>query len=386
MAGQAWNRTISTLPDPHLLQTSQWAELKSKYGWRPHYLVWTRMGDEIDLIVSQSGDLYISTPAAAALVLERKVLPGISVLYVPKGPLLSDWADLSLVTRILDDLKVFGKERGAIQIKIDPDVIIGKGIPETEGATQDQIGRDVQGELKQTGWSFSPDQIQFRNTFWLDLRPGENQLLDTMKSKTRYNIRLSGRKGIQIRLGDQSDLDDLYEMYADTSVRGGFTIRGREYYLSLWEIFMDPGRKTETDPMAQPIIAEYENTPVAGAVFFQFGKRAWYIHGMSLADHSEKMPTYLIQWEGIRWAQSIGCRIYDMWGAPDQFDESDSMWGVFRFKNGFGGEVIRTLGAWDFPIKPMLYNLYTRLLPVLLNRMRTIGDRQTASVATQRSS
>jgi lipid II:glycine glycyltransferase (peptidoglycan interpeptide bridge formation enzyme) len=385
MASQAWNRTIISLPDPHILQTAQWAELKSRFGWRPFYLVWRRNGGGIELTISRSGDLYIKNVAAAALVLERKILPGISVLYSPKGPLLSDWSDPDLVSRILEDLKEFARERGAIQIKIDPDVVIGRGIPGGEEALQIQVGQDVQTDLQRLGWSFSPDQIQFRNTFWIDLQPEEEKLLENMKSKTRYNIRLSGRKGIEIRLGDRSDLIDLYRMYADTSVRGGFTIRGEDYYLALWNQFMSLDQSSESDPGAQPIIAEFEDIAVAGAVFFRFGRRAWYLHGMSLPDHSEKMPTYLIQWEGIRWARSKGCTVYDMWGAPDQFDESDSMWGVFRFKNGFGGEVIRTLGAWDFPNKPILYHLYTRLLPVLLDRMRRIGDRQTEAVAAERN-
>jgi hypothetical protein len=67
MAGQAWNRTILSLPDPHLLQSAQWAELKAQFGWRPYYLIWTRNGGQTELIISQSGDLYISDPAAAAL-------------------------------------------------------------------------------------------------------------------------------------------------------------------------------------------------------------------------------------------------------------------------------------------------------------------------------
>jgi peptidoglycan pentaglycine glycine transferase (the first glycine) len=282
-------------------------------------------------------------------------------------------------------LKDFCRERGAIQIKIDPDFVIGRGVPDGEETSQALSGGEVQQELRRSGWTFSQDQIQFRNTFWIDLQPEEEKLLEQMKSKTRYNIRLSGRKGIQTRLGKQSDLANLYRMYADTSLRGGFTIRGEDYYLTLWKIFLDPELNPEVDPAAQPIIAEFQDLPVAGAVFFRFGKRAWYLHGMSLMDHSEKMPTYLVQWDGIRWARSKGCAVYDMWGAPDQFDKSDSMWGVYRFKNGFGGEVIRTLGAWDYPNKPILYNLYTRLLPVLLDRMRTIGDRQTAAAAAQRT-
>ncbi len=95
------------------------------------------------------------------------------------------------------------------------------------------------------------------------------------------------------------------------------------------------------------------------------------------------MATYLIQWEGMRWAKENGCITYDMWGAPDQFDKSDSMWGVYRFKSGFGGVVVRTIGAWDYPVKPLVYKLYTRLLPIILKALRKVGDSKTERAAAE---
>jgi lipid II:glycine glycyltransferase (peptidoglycan interpeptide bridge formation enzyme) len=89
------------------------------------------------------------------------------------------------------------------------------------------------------------------------------------------------------------------------------------------------------------------------------------------------MPTYLLQWEAIKYAQSKGCTVYDLWGAPEVFDPSDSMWGVFRFKEGLGGQVLRTLGAYDLPIRPVYYRLYTQVLPRLLNIMRRRGTAST---------
>jgi lipid II:glycine glycyltransferase (peptidoglycan interpeptide bridge formation enzyme) len=204
-----------------------------------------------------------------------------------------------------------------------------------------------------------------------------------MKSKTRYNIRLAGRKGIHIRQGDNTDLADLYRMYADTSLRGGFAIRGERYYQTLWGIFMREGLDQVIDAHAQPIIAEYDSAPVAGAVFFRFKDRAWYLHGMSLLDHSEKMGSYLVQWEGMRWAKANGCIIYDMWGAPDRFQKSDPMWGVYRFKSGFGGRVLRTVGAWDYPVKPVLYRVYTQFMPLVLSGMRRIGHRKTEQITNR---
>jgi lipid II:glycine glycyltransferase (peptidoglycan interpeptide bridge formation enzyme) len=234
--------------------------------------------------------------------------------------------------------------------------------------------------LSKRGWRFSPEQIQFRNTVLVDLAGDEDQILGRMKSKTRYNIRLSGRKGIQIRRGGSADLSQLYEMYAKTSLRGGFAIREEDYYLSLLELFLT-GAQPGSDPQAQPLVAEFQDQPVAGAVIFKFGKRAWYLHGMSRPEHNEKMAPHFIQWEAMRWAREQNCDIYDMWGAPDDFTEKDPLWGVYRFKSGFGGQVIRTCGAWDYSPRPGLYFLYTVLLPRILGLMRWFGKRKVRRTA-----
>ena len=384
MPKPTWNQTLGSLSESHLLQSSQWAEVKTRFGWQPFYLVWDQSGNDLEFKVHSEDEIRGKNTVAAALILERKAFRGLSVMYVPKGPILQDWSDDQLRQRILSDLENFAKESGAVHIKIDPDIVIGRGVPGEVDEEPVPQGKLIEGEFSARGWLFSSDQIQFRNTILIDLRQGEDQLLNRMKSKTRYNIRLASRKGITIRYGDDTDLDYLYNMYADTSLRGGFTIRGEEYYNYLWQTFMGEDLDSEIDAIAQPIIAEFDGKPVAAAVMFRFGGRAWYLHGMSLPEHSDKMATYLIQWEGMRWAKENGCVSYDMWGAPDQFNSDDSMWGVYRFKRGFGGEVTRTIGAWDFPVKPILYQAYTRVLPVLLNGMRKIGNRNTESAAAER--
>ena len=379
-----WNQTLDSLSESHLLQSSQWAEVKTRFGWQPFYLVWDQSGNDLEFKVHSEDEIRGKNTVAAALILERKAFRGLSVMYVPKGPILQDWSDDQLRQRILSDLENFAKESGAVHIKIDPDIVIGRGVPGEVDEEPVPQGKLIEGEFSARGWLFSSDQIQYRNTFLIDLRQEEELLLNRMKSKTRYNIRLASRKGITIRYGDDTDLDYLYNMYADTSLRGGFTIRGEGYYNYLWQTFMGEDLDSEIDAIAQPIIAEFDGKPVAAAVMFRFGGRAWYLHGMSLPEHSDKMATYLIQWEGMRWAKENGCVSYDMWGAPDQFNSDDSMWGVYRFKRGFGGEVTRTIGAWDFPVKPILYQAYTRVLPVLLNGMRKIGNRNTESAAAER--
>ena len=383
MAHYSWNQIISGFESPHMLQTSQWAEVKNQSGWAPHFLAWYPAGQGLDLKASRTGQFADASPAAAAMILERQVFPGLSIMYSPKGPLLADWENKSSRNQVVHDLERYAEQQKAIQLKIDPDLELGRGVPGEEGSFEDPLGAEFVDELGQRGWLFSPDQIQFRNTVLVDLVEDEDQMLARMKSKTRYNIRLSGRKGITVRHGGEADLADLYRMYASTAVRGNFTIRNEGYYQALWRTFLDEGNKSENDPVAQPLIAEFEGQLVAGAVIFSFGQCAWYLHGMSLPQHSEKMAPHLLQWEAMRWAKSRGCKVYDMWGAPDVFDKSDSMWGVYRFKSGYGGEVVRTMGAWDYPARPVLYNVFTDWMPRLLNIMRWFGNRQTKRISIE---
>jgi lipid II:glycine glycyltransferase (peptidoglycan interpeptide bridge formation enzyme) len=283
-----------------------------------------------------------------------------------------DWGDEALQKQVLDDLQSFARDQKAIFLKIDPDVLLGTGIPGGEDSREDNGGQAVRSELKRRGWTDSSEQIQFRNTVVVDLSALEEEMLARMKQKTRYNIRLAEKKGVTVRPGTVDDLPMLYKMYAETSVRDGFVIRDEGYYQTVWTTFMQSSA-AHRPPSAQPLIAEVENDPVAAIFLFSFAGRAYYVYGMSRNAHREKMPSYLLQWEAMKRAKALGCKVYDLWGAPDDFSENDSMWGVFRFKEGLGGEVIRTLGAWDYAPNAFLYKLYTETMPRILNLMRSRG-------------
>jgi lipid II:glycine glycyltransferase (peptidoglycan interpeptide bridge formation enzyme) len=369
-AASEWDSIIAELPDPHLLQTWEWSQVKAKYGWEPMPFVWS--GKPSEGLEPSEG----FKPIAAAIILKRRIpIRGfgarLNILYIPKGPLM-EWSDEPLLKRVLDDLQSFAKRQGAIFLKMDPDVVLGRGVPDKDDATEVEWGQAVISELKHRGWLFSVDQIQFRNTVMIDLSPSEDEMLMRMKQKTRYNVRLAGRKGVTVRVGTKEDLSMLYRMYAETSVRDGFVIRDEGYYQTVWRTFMESNA-----PACEPLIAEVEGEPVAAIFVFYFAGRAYYLYGMSREIHREKMPNYLLQWEAMRRARAVGCDVYDLWGAPDVFDESDSMWGVFRFKEGLGGQVERTLGAWDFTPRPFWYKMYSEILPRVLNLMRSHGKSRT---------
>jgi lipid II:glycine glycyltransferase (peptidoglycan interpeptide bridge formation enzyme) len=369
---QTWNELIASLPLPHLLQTWEWSQVKVKYGWQAFPFVWSD---------PKAGNS--SPPLAAAMILKRTLPVGgfankACVLYIPKGPNL-DWNNTLLRQRVLGDLKLFAKRQGAIFVKLDPDVAFGQGVPGTPEAVEFTDGEEIRTALVQGGWKFSQDQIQFRNTVLIDLTPATPELLARMKQKTRYNIHLAQKKGVKVRVGTVDDLPILYRMYAETSVRDRFLIREEGYYQTVWHTFgaSSPGAPSRVTPFHEPLIAEVAGEPVGAVSMFYFAGQAIYLFGMSRGDHREKMPNYLLQWEAIQRAKTLEIKLYNLWGAPDKFDQSDDLWGVFRFKEGLGGYVLRTLGAWDFTPNPMLYKMYTEVLPRVMDIMRRRGRART---------
>jgi peptidoglycan pentaglycine glycine transferase (the first glycine) len=344
-----WNDTIRHLPYAHILQTSQWAEFKQRStGWTPDQIY---LRDQTNKIVG------------AALVLTRRIGP-LAVMYVPKGPML-DYADQYLVNQMLDQLESLARKRRAIWLKIDPDVVAATGIPGEPDHQDSLSGQQVLGILHKRGWRYSADQVQFRNTIVVDLTRSEDELLAAMGQGKRRKVRYGPKHGVTVRAGTIDDLPLLYKLYVETGKRDGFITRPYEYYADEWGLMIRSG-------LAHVLIAEANGQAVAHVILFHFGEKCWYFYGASVSDNEMRklMPTDLLQWEAMRWAKSQGYRYYDMWGAPNEFIETDSMWGVFQFKRDFGGTVTRHIGAWDYAPSAPLYWLYTKAMPRIINLMR----------------
>jgi len=332
-SGETWNTALAALPLAHVLQTWEWGQFKSRHGWAPRYMLWN----------DEAGQ-----PRAAALVLRRPLgrLP-LCVMYIPKGPAM-DYADAAQVNQVLADVERIARQSRAIFIKIDPDL--------------DPLQR--LSNLRE-GWFPSSEQIQFRNTLEIDLRHGEEELLAAMHQKTRYNIRLAARKHVVVREGTIDDLPEFCALMQATGERDRFGVHSPEYYRIAFHAFVPRG-------WARLFIAEVhepgiEPAPVAAIMAFAFGSKAWYMYGASGDEHRDRMPNYALQWEAIRWAQSRGCATYDLWGVPDEdeatldaqyLERDDRLWGVYRFKRGFAGQLVRYIGAFDRVYNPWLYQAY----------------------------
>jgi peptidoglycan pentaglycine glycine transferase (the first glycine) len=373
-SGVQWDALVAELPGAHLLQTWEWSQVKVALGWEPLPFIWRRSPS--GEASAQRGSFEERNVVGAAMVLRRWVLNRgfvrrLCILYVPKGPLL-DSADTDLSAQVVRDLESLGRRQHAILVKIDPDVELGRGYAGAESSSDNPAGGRWAELLQQRGWRFSDSQIQFRNSMWIDLSRSEDELLGSMKQKTRYNVRLAERKGVSVRMGESADLPQLYRMYAETADRDGFVIRDENYYRTVWSTFRGVPEGA-AHPAVEALVAEAAGEPIAAMWVFYFARRAYYLYGMSRSAHRDKMPNHLLQWEAIKRARRRRCRVYDLWGAPDTFDDSDAMWGVFRFKEGLGGYVVRTIGAWDFPSGGLWYSVYGKIVPRVLDFMRWSG-------------
>ncbi|HOU15167.1 MAG TPA: peptidoglycan bridge formation glycyltransferase FemA/FemB family protein [Anaerolineae bacterium] len=327
---ETWDAFVAAHPAGTILQTSRWAHLKATFGW--------------DWEIVTTTD---RTTNGGALVLYRALpLKLGTIAYVPRGPLVN-WNDSQAVTATLDALRQAARRRRAWALWLEPEML---DTPEARA------------QLHACGLRAVTRTIQPPRTILVDIAPAEDVILARMRSKTRYNIRLAERKGVTVREGTVDDAAAFYALMTETGNRDEFGIHSEAYYRRVFELFLPTGH-------AALLLAEVEGELVAALVVFALGTKAWYLYGASSERHREKMPAYALQWTAIRWAKARGCTVYDLWGIPD-FDEetleaqfaerTEELWGVYRFKRGFGGQVIRCVGLWEQPLH-LLYPLAARL-------------------------
>jgi lipid II:glycine glycyltransferase (peptidoglycan interpeptide bridge formation enzyme) len=317
-----WNRFLETHTEAHLLQMGDWGELKKDFGWKPVRIL---LNNEV-----------------GAQILFRRLPLGLTLGYIPKLA-FSDKL-LAVSVELWREVDIVCKKNRSIFLKIEPD------------------SWNKEFVLPHSYFTFSSHNIQPPRTITIDIKDGEEAILARMKPKCRYNIRLAEKKGVTIRTWD--DISAFHEMMTVTGGRDNFGVHSKEYYQRAYELFHAKGT-------CELLVAEYEDKPLASLMVFANGRRAWYVYGASNDQERNRMPTYLLQWEAIRWAKAHGCEEYDLWGVPDENEETletnfesrhNGLWGVYRFKRGFGGQVKRAAQALDRVYNPLLYWAYIKYI------------------------
>jgi peptidoglycan pentaglycine glycine transferase (the first glycine) len=314
-----WNAFLKDHPDAHILQSGEWGELKSAFGWDA---------------------VRVAEDGIGAQILFRRLPLGLTFAYIPKGPVITP--SKRIEKQFWVEVDALCRKKHAVFLKVE----------------RDGWEEDAPVSVPPVHFLCSPQHIQPGNTLVVDLQGSEEEVFNRMKPKTRYNIRLAGRKQVFVHPSD--DIENFYRVMGVTSQREAFHVHSLEYYRRAYELFYPKG-------MCELFVANFQEQTLAGMMVFAFGKNAYYFYGASADVERNRKPTYPLQWEAIRWAHRKGCSKYDMWGIPDEAtdiadDEAeareDGLWGVYRFKRGFGGSIKRAQRTLDRVYNPLLYKLY----------------------------
>ncbi len=307
-----WDELVAANPDGgHFLQSKVWGQFKGRHRWEPK------------LFVLEPDDVVV-------LVLARRAPIG-EILYVPKGPGISD-------PKKLKDFIAAIKEAHppAISVRIEPEL------------AQDSV------EPKQLGLIRARQQV-LKATIKVDLRPDEEQILAGFKSKTRYNVRLAGRHGVKVEAvpADAANRRIMLDLMKTTQGRAGYFLHRPKYFEDYWQAFSEAGQ-------GQLLLAKHEGEVLAGIFLIKFGNKVWYKDGGSVRKKSEVMAPYALQWEAMRWAKAQGATSYDMWGVAPRGEEGHIMSSLDQFKQGFNEEITEFIGTWDIVLKPGAYRRWSR--------------------------
>ena len=328
-----WTYFVERHTYGHLLQTQAWAALKAANGWRA-FRSSTR--DSAGTLVGATSLLTRSLPYGLG-----------TIAYAPRGP-VTHWEDPALATAALRDAAAAAKSAGAFALVIEPGL-------------EDSAAH--RGLLEANHYQPLDIHVQPQRSVIVDISaPDEETILSALHSKTRYNIRLARKKGVTVRQGDARDAQIYHALMQTTAERDQFSIHPLGYYERFLQMFT-----ADAGSAGALFIAEFEGQPLAALIATAVGDQAIYLYGASSNEKRELMPTYLVQWEAIRWARERGCTNYDLWGVPDEDAETleaqfesrhDGLWGVYRFKRGFNGRLVRYVGAWAHVLSPVRWWAY----------------------------
>ena len=298
----------------HPLQSWEWGEFRKKTGIKV-----IRLGAFEGKALKNSYQLTIHS------------LPKVNytIIYFPKGPMPDKI--------MLEALKKLGIEEKAILIKMEPDI---------------RENQDVVNFLLENGCK-KGKPLFTKYTFQLDLQKTEEQLLADMKPKTRYNIRVAQKHGVEIIKDNSPEAFEEYlKLTAETTRRQKFYAHTADYHRQMWETM-------RSSDIAHLFLAKYQGQTLAAYIFFIFNKILYYPYGASTREYREVMPTYALFWEAIKFGQKMGCKLFDMWGSlgPNP-SPKDPWYGFHQFKEGFGGELVESIGTYDLVINPTFYKLF----------------------------
>ncbi|MBI4999498.1 peptidoglycan bridge formation glycyltransferase FemA/FemB family protein [Candidatus Gottesmanbacteria bacterium] len=249
--------------------------------------------------------------------------------YLPKGPLPDK--------PMLDALKRIGKSENCLFVKLEPNIAPHPQTHQFLIENGCRLGRPL----------FT------KYTFQIDLTSSEEQLLATMKEKTRYNVKLAQKHGVIVKEDNSPAAVETYlKLTLETTKRQKFFAHNKRYHELMWQTMQPTG-------IAHLLTATYQDKILVAWILFLFNNVLYYPYGASSDEDRQVMASNLIMWEAMKWGKAHGAKIFDLWGClgPNP-NPRDPWYGFHRFKEGYGGKLVEFIGTYDLVINRYLYPLY----------------------------
>lgn len=330
-------------PTDILFQSSYWGEVKTRLGWKTY---------AFELDSSRSG--------TDMLVIVKSFGPDAVAAYVPQGPEFApDKEEYGPFLEELSESVLEHMDRNITFIRYD---LPWESPYADEMERQNWLDvpepwiREMRMNFGTRHWNLikAPVDVTVANTCVIDLDGDETSLLSRMKPKTRYNIRLAQRKGVNVHIVSSDQLPIFYRLYCQTAQRNGFQASDYQYFSALFSA------KKQQDPSPEVLLllATHEQDVLAGAIVTFSAQGALFLHGGSSNHKRDFMAPYLMHWKAMQLARFRQCRIYDMGAISPGNDPTHSFYGMYRFKTGFGGRIVHNSGSWDYPVEQDVYQTF----------------------------
>jgi len=319
---EEYERFLQTHPKGHFLQSVKWARLKSNWMHK--------------IIVVRDNEGNIK--GSMSLLIRKLPFLNYTIMYSPRGP-VCDIHDYDTIKELVEKAKVIASIYKSYVLKIDPDI-------EKDDEEFKRIVSELGFKAKNNTKNFEAIQPQF--VFRLDIKnKTEEEIMMGFHQKVRYNIRLAMRKGVEIRIGSKEDIPEFHKIMLETGIRDKFVVRSASYFERMLDVLGPDNIRL--------YLAYYQGKMIAGTIAIVYGNKCWYLYGASSNEHRNVMPNYLLQWEMIKWALERGCDIYDFRGVSGDLNENNPLYGLYRFKKGFGGKFTEFVGELDYVFNPFIY-------------------------------
>ena len=396
----------------HFLQSLSWGELsKVKENLTPFYL--GLVDDENNIV-------------AATLLLQKHLPMNKCYFYAPRGFVI-DFKKKELLNTFTAKLVEFAKKHKAIFIKIDPDIIKQKTnyLGETEeNKDYDQIFNNIKScGFKHQGYTKNFETMQPRYSFRIDLSQDLEEIKNHFSKTTKQRIAKSLKLDTEVKKKKKKDIPEFYHLMTLTETRKDFISYNEDYYQTLYEIFngnenskatlflgkinitktinsLEKNLKNINNQISilpidnlsksakaklKELTRQKENTTneiakykdykkqygneitLSAHMIIEYGDKAWVLYAGNHNILSETYVNYNTYFEHIKYCKNKGIKIYDQFGTIGDLSKDNPLIGLHEFKKKFGGDYVEFIGEWDYVTNPIMYFVFTKLVPLYRN-------------------